>query len=793
MVGPDRNDSATGKSGRRLAPLVCLALFALVFHRFWNHGIIFLDSFKNFAPTRWVLAGALKQGTLFTWRPEQFLGMPFAAEAQSAWFYPLNVIYALLPFEVAHRVFILVHYPLAALFMYLFLRGRDLERAAAWLGALAFALSGYMVWQLTNMVFLIGPAWAPLALYCLDRAEREGSAWALGAGAVLAVQVFAGEPQSAAVTGIIMALVSLVRAVRGRRSALIALGVAGLSSIALAAVQMLPTMQLLSLSLRRSGVPLAEASDFSFHPLRLIGLVWPTPFGGIWPDFTFFGKFLLEPTIYVPWSLTNYLGLPVIALAALGAVKGRRRWRLAPAVAAPFFLVLSLGSHAPLFPLLFKLPVFDSFRYPEKYMAWFAASVAVLAALGLEEIARRLRENPAGLARASLIYVGSVLLILAGAAAAWPFALDHVTALKQDPALRAAALSHLMHGGIQIMLVNAACGSVLFLAARKRITLSHAAALFLAVMTADLYAANVTQLPEGPADLFDARPLAARIIAPSGPPPPGRYRIFRRDSLMFHDTDPLLMGFPRMERQGIWEWNTLENNFFVMAGFENLTGYNSSVPANGFELLWKGLTPRMLELYNVRYVLAPASDPDLPGIKSELIYRDRQLGLAIIRLPDALPRAFWAPTALAAKDERAAMALVERMDIRSQAVITTDEDLGPVGADAGIVPAAITSYAPEEVEIECDAPAAGWLVLSDRYYPGWRALVDGKETKIYCANVMVRAVRVDQGRHAVSFTFRSRALRRGGFISFPAWIALIVYGTAAAVRRRRRPPAKAGR
>ncbi|HUT52740.1 MAG TPA: YfhO family protein [bacterium] len=788
----ERNANSKDQSGARarcwLGPLLCLAFFALIFHRFWTHGIIFLDSFKAFAPTRWILAGALGKGTIDAWRPGQFLGMPFAAEVQTAWFYPLNVIYVLLPFEIAHRVFILIHYPLAAIFMYLFLRGRGLERAAAWLGAVAFALSGYMVWQLSNLVFLIGPAWAPLALYCMDRAEREGTAWSLGAGAVLAVQVLAGEPQSAAITAVIIALISAARAVRGRRQALIALAVAGASSIALSAVQMLPTIELMRLSLRRAGVTLSEASDFSFHPLRLVELIWPTPFGAIWPEFTFFGKFLLEDIISIPWSLTNYLGLPVIALAAVGAVKSQRRWKLAPAIAALFFLVLSFGGRAPLFPLLFKLPIFNSFRYPEKYLAWFAGCLAVLAALGLEEIVRRLRENPSGLARPALIYLGAVVLLLAGSAVAWPLALDRVAALTRDPALRAAALSHLFHGGIQIMLVNTACGAILFLAARKKLPINVGAALFLAVIIADLYAANVREMPEGPADLLKSRPLAAGIIAPYGPPPAGQYRIFRRDALAFRDMYPALLAYPRMERQGIWEWNTLESNFHVMAGFENITGYNSSVPENGFELLWKGLTPRMLELYNVRYVLAPFNEPEVRGVASELIFRDQASGLAVIRLPDALPRAYWAPSALAAANEREAIALVERMDVRRQIVITTDEKIDTADtASRGIVPASIARYEPEEVVIECDAPAAGWLILSDRFYPGWRAQVDGKEAEIHRANVMVRGVRVPEGRHTVRFTFRSRPLRIGACISVPAWIAVIAYWAAAWRSRRSKP------
>jgi len=76
------------------------------------------------------------------------------------------------------------------------------------------------------------------------------------------------------------------------------------------------------------------------------------------------------------------------------------------------------------------------------------------------------------------------------------------------------------------------------------------------------------------------------------------------------------------------------------------------------------------------------------------------------------------------------------------------------------------------------AQAPGWLVLFDTYYPGWRALVDGKETAIERADVFFRAVPVPAGEHTVEFRYLPRSLVYGIIISgagLMLWFALLIF------------------
>jgi uncharacterized membrane protein YfhO len=74
-------------------------------------------------------------------------------------------------------------------------------------------------------------------------------------------------------------------------------------------------------------------------------------------------------------------------------------------------------------------------------------------------------------------------------------------------------------------------------------------------------------------------------------------------------------------------------------------------------------------------------------------------------------------------------------------------------------------------EVELSQP--GFLVLSDLYYPGWEAEVDGVPVTIYQANACVRAVPIEQGRHTVDFCFKPRSLRYGAWISGLSALGLI--------------------
>ncbi len=92
----------------------------------------------------------------------------------------------------------------------------------------------------------------------------------------------------------------------------------------------------------------------------------------------------------------------------------------------------------------------------------------------------------------------------------------------------------------------------------------------------------------------------------------------------------------------------------------------------------------------------------------------------------------------------------------------------------------MVSYQPERVEIDVRLRAPGYLVLTDAYYPGWRALVDGRPAKIERADYYFRAVYLEEGEHAIEFIYAPLSFKVGMAISL-ASLALVIIG----LKRRR--------
>lgn len=134
----------------------------------------------------------------------------------------------------------------------------------------------------------------------------------------------------------------------------------------------------------------------------------------------------------------------------------------------------------------------------------------------------------------------------------------------------------------------------------------------------------------------------------------------------------------------------------------------------------------------------------------------------------AYPRAFVVPEAVVAPDGPAAMARLREgpLDPRRQ-VVLEGTPAGGIGPFAGTPPrdAVIVAEGTSALDVEAEAPGGGFLVLTDPFYPGWRALIDGQEAPIYRADFLFRAVPLPPGTHTVRFTFTPRGFERGLMLS----------------------------
>jgi len=150
---------------------------------------------------------------------------------------------------------------------------------------------------------------------------------------------------------------------------------------------------------------------------------------------------------------------------------------------------------------------------------------------------------------------------------------------------------------------------------------------------------------------------------------------------------------------------------------------------------------------------------------------------------DVLPRAFVVHRARVIEDDEAALAAMRDANFRpdEEAVLAEappGQEAGgqgvPKGGNLNLDQVTIVSYEPERVIIEADLASEGYLILTDAFYPGWRACVDGRESSILRANLLFRAIRLSAGQHRVAFSYEPAFLKTGAAVSSVTLLALVI-------------------
>jgi hypothetical protein len=155
---------------------------------------------------------------------------------------------------------------------------------------------------------------------------------------------------------------------------------------------------------------------------------------------------------------------------------------------------------------------------------------------------------------------------------------------------------------------------------------------------------------------------------------------------------------------------------------------------------------------------------------------------------DVLPRAFVVPEARVAASDGEALALMQRPDFDpSKTVVVVDETVLPLHPSSFILHPSLqfTHYSPDNISLEVSLDGDGYLVLTDAWYPGWTASVDGAPVDVLRADIYFRAVPVTAGAHRVEFRFGPQSFYVGAAISGVAWLSLPLVIMLVRLRRSR--------
>ena len=698
----------------------------------------FVDQFYVFEVFE---ARQLLVGHLPLWNPYAFGGHPFLADIQSAIFYPpsLITIFASAPWRFpiyALELEAIFHIFLGGLFTYLFVMRLLKQRFAALVAALTFAYGGYLTsYPVQQLAILEVNVWLPLILWLLsiawqrwqERGEKRHFIWA---GLALGISLLAGHPQSSMYVFYVCILYWSFETYRGGGRLWPKVGLFCLfllTGLAVAAVQLAPGLEYMLLSTRAQGSYQEMAGGFPLHDLLQVFL----------------------PGILSQWS-PLYVGVLPLLLASLAVYLVRDRRVVFWAVLALLALLLSLGGNTFLYTSFYVLvPGFGIFRGQERAAYVFSFAMAILAGYGTRALFRsiprptrkRLRAFNWGLLSAA---IGSLVLAFAflygwarvGLAVDSPF----------GPMLNRAVLLTVL------LLLSVGC----ICARQRRLTGMRALMVVAAlVIVFDLFTVNWQNnfQASNPQEEYGPRSLLAPIQADAS-----AFRVFN-------------------------EWR-LPGNYGMVYHVEDIDGasplrlrwYDELVSALPEERLW--------ELMNVKYIIT-GRRALLPP--SEVLY-DEPTGedtTYLHRLQDYLPRAYVVHEAQVLQGE-AALELLADPEFDPLETVILEEEPGfrlPGGANSAESTVRILEYEPTKVVLEAESRVDGMLVLSEVYYPGWRAFIDGRETKIYRANHALRALALEAGSHRVELVYDPLSFKMGFVISAGTLIAMVCIAVWSTIRR----------
>lgn len=669
-------------------------------------------------------AGEWHHGRFPLWDPNSWTGQPLPGQGQPGAMYPLNWLMFWMPLDaggwlrqdVLHWYYVLIHI-LASLTCYALARELGRSRGASIVAGCIFSMAGYVAYtdwpQMLN-----GAVWAPLVFLYLFRVARGERALAssLLSGFFLGCTWLVGHHQLPLFVSIASAILWIALVVRSQQP------------VARMVWLMVSAFGITGMTGAFQTLPMAE---YGRQAVRWVGSDEPEGLGETVP-YELHKPHSLKPVsllgLVIPGIEHNgydsYVGGVALTLGLLGMVLGwqdrRVRWLAAMALAGILF---ALGPNSVFHGVMYALvPMVDKARVPAAGSIVFMLGLAPLAAFGLDRLA--LQESRLVTQRAGWILGGFAAVLMFGslffyAAKVTPAISDNRMVITAFAAvLLAALLAGVRSGGI-----SARAGTVAALAL----------VLFELGNVTDYWLPHTSDKGH---NIYLVKMAAHYDLA--------RYIKAQGEFARFTYDDQEIP-------YNIGDWY----------GIEAFNAYAASVPAS----LWAHdiFSPRVQDILGIRYYLGKK-----PARPEQREVFQGQSGDKIFENPSVFPRV-WAVhgSRKMAGETQARNLLADPGFDALHNVFTVAENPPRLAACAGDE-VSMPHHEPNYVRIDARMQCRGMVILTDTWFPGWRATVDGKRAKIERAYGMVRGVVVEQGNHTIEMRYRPVSVYVGAALSLIA-------------------------
>ncbi len=762
-----------------------LLLQGIILLLFWKavtlQGIFYSGDIRQVdLPFRWYTAYAVKQGISLYWNPLIFCGYPYASDFLAGAFYPFTYLFfCFLPPHAAINYFIIFHYMLCGLGMFLYTRTLGISSLASFCSAFLFTFCGFNLGHFGHINVMSVVIYLPFILLCLELDLQRGKwIYCIIAGLINGMNFLSGHSQFVMFASLFSCLyyflspttlhnsqVFLSRKIRLSRIFLFAI-----VSMGFAAPLIFPMRDIMSRSWRANGLPLENMIQMSVPPIHQFRLLFPFVLG-LPSDIKSVNLNFAETCGYI-----GIFSLWMVLYAGLFYKKSRHQI---------FFLwvgligfIITFGKYIPFFGLAHNIPILNYTRSPGRLYLYFDLSLAILTGFSLDRILTNGKSfTETALYKGFREILGLLSLIIIIFAIFFFLNYNSKSAyLFANPRIA----DNLLRG----VLIGVSTGWI-WLWMKGKLTPGQFRGFAVALIVVDMFSfgqvLNLDANKAYPLEVFYHKPDTLQVLQNDT----SIYRIYSYFSEMGEASNYIPV-----------DNETLHYNIGLYYGISSFQNCNVSGTWRFFQIMgpveepWTTMPKKereeelqkripVLAMTNVKYILT-ADYLDIPELK--LIYDKK---VRIYEIPSVLPRAYFVTRWINTQNQDTAVKLFlnPQFDPRKYAIMENYSGPAP-GNLLTESSAQITfqEYSPTKVLINCKTHSPGLFILADYNYPGWQAKLDGQTTPVYRANFLFRGIYLTPGSHAIEFQYYPVTYQIGYAVAAITLLAILI-GILQAVRR----------
>ncbi|MCL5798006.1 MAG: YfhO family protein [Patescibacteria group bacterium] len=704
--------------------------------------------YKNFLTTdpvrqqyvwRYAAMSQMAKGELPLWNPYSFSGTPLLANFQSAPFYPLNVLFIFLPFDVAWTILVIVQPLLAGIFLYFYLKEIGTGKMGAFIGSIAFAFSGFSIAWLEWNTVIQTALWLPLLLLSIERIiqtignfqnsklqvrKRKIIIWVGIFTFSLIFSFFAGHLQVLFYEFLVTNFYLTIKIVLARKNKLkiiLLFAFSYLLFVVLTSIQWLPLLRFIMLSAR-------NVDQGNYTHVAGWFLPWQNLVQFIAPDF--FGN----PSTNNYWGIWNYgefigfIGILPLILALYALVFRYSKKALFFSTVFFLSLIFSLPNVFSMLPFSLHLPLLSSSQ-PTRLMFLVDFSLSILAAFGFDNLSsdKNIRKILWVLIPVAVVFILLWIFVLK-----FPLFNLNISAADISVSKRNLFLPSIVYLFSAILLLGIASMKM-----NNKIPLFF---LLIIIFIAEIFRFGWKFTPFSKSEFLY--------------PPTTITNFIKKDKNNF--------------RMMTTDRRIMPPNFSVYYELQDVAGYDPLylLSYNRFAASWgrgktdidaasfnRIVTPSnydsfFSDLLGVKYIMSfgPLKSAKLKHIMTEgntYLYENKKV----------FPRAFFVGNIVFASNPQEEMDKMYSLadNLRNTAVLNKNVKIKPQKKGLEDDKAEIVHYEANDVQIKVVTTAERLMVLTDIYYPSWKASIDGRPAEILKADFLLRAIVVPKGEHTIMF------------------------------------------